>query len=119
MEPVTIEIDNLTVSFGSRAALRNVNARCRAGELTVIIGPSGSGKTTLRRAVNRLNELFPGCRTEGVIGLRLADRRVVVYGETIDVAELRRRAAMVFQSPNVLPVSIEKNTWGRIKAQYR
>lgn len=108
MEPV-IEINNLTVAFGSRTALRSVNALCMPGELTVIIGPSGSGKTTLLRAINRLNELFAGCRTEGGVRLRLVDGWIDAYREPVHVAELRRRAAMVFQSPNVLPVSIEKN----------
>jgi len=33
--------------------------------VTAIIGPSGCGKSTFLRAINRMNDLVPGCHTEG------------------------------------------------------
>lgn len=77
--------------------------------LSVIIGRSGSGKTTLLRTLNRLNEFFPGCQTTGTVSLRVDDTFRDVYGNDIPLTELRRRVGMVFQTPNVLPVSVAKN----------
>ena len=108
MEPV-IDIKNLRVSFNERPALRGVDFTASVGSITVIIGPSGSGKTTLLRAINRLNELIPNCRTTGSVRFKHGGRWLDVLRDMRDVSVLRRRAAMVFQSPNVLPVSIERN----------
>jgi len=104
-----IEIRGLSVSFGGRSALQGVDLECRRGELTMVVGRSGSGKTTLLRAVNRLTELFPACVTRGELRLRLDGEVIDVHDERLDVTYLRRRAGMVFQTPNVLPVSIERN----------
>ncbi|MFL5869608.1 MAG: ABC transporter ATP-binding protein [Solirubrobacterales bacterium] len=42
-----IEARGLRVSFGDRAALRDVSFAAGAGELLAVIGPNGAGKTTL------------------------------------------------------------------------
>ena len=104
-----IEIRDLTVAFRGRTVLHGVNLAVPSGGITVIIGPSGSGKTTLLRAINRLNECFTGCVTTGCVSLAFGGRRADVYRGECPLPELRRRAAMVFQSPNVLPTSIERN----------
>jgi len=81
--------------------------------MTVLVGRSGSGKTTLLRALNRLNETFPRCLTTGQVEIDLGEGLVGVYpsaeGEKIPVWQLRRRVGMVFQTPNVLPVSVFDN----------
>jgi sulfate transport system ATP-binding protein len=46
-----IEVRNLTKSFGSFIALRDVNVTVNSGELVALLGPSGSGKTTLLRVI--------------------------------------------------------------------
>jgi phosphate transport system ATP-binding protein len=99
----------LRVSFHGRTALRGVDLTVPAHGITVLVGPSGAGKTTLLRAVNRLNECFPGCRTEGEVRVRLDGRWTDVHDGSIPLTTLRRRAAMVFQTPNVLPTTIERN----------
>ncbi len=104
-----IEIAGLTVKFGDRVAVRKVDLCIPSRSLTVVVGPSGSGKTTLLRSLNRLNECFPGCSTEGTVRIRIGDRWVDAYRDKQPVTELRRRVGMVFQTPNVLPCSIEKN----------
>jgi phosphate transport system ATP-binding protein len=75
----------------------------------MILGRSGVGKTTLLRALNRLNESFPDCETRGSIKLHLQGRLVDAYREIPSLTELRRQVGMVFQTPSVLPTSIERN----------
>jgi phosphate transport system ATP-binding protein len=104
-----VEIAGLTVKFAGRVALREIALSVPVRSLTVVIGPSGSGKTTLLRSLNRLNECFPGCSTEGTVRIRMGGRWVDAYRDSQPVTELRRRVGMVFQTPNVLPCSIEKN----------
>ncbi|MBN2489431.1 MAG: phosphate ABC transporter ATP-binding protein [Planctomycetes bacterium] len=106
---VSLRIENLSVGFKGRLVLKEINLELSPGGITVLVGPSGSGKSTLLRAVNRLNELFPGCQTSGTVRLRLDGRWIDAYRGAYPLHDLRRRAAMVFQNPNVLPVSIEKN----------
>jgi phosphate transport system ATP-binding protein len=108
VEP-SVAIVGLRVHFSGKTVLDNVNLSLRSGEITVIVGPSGSGKTTLLRSINRLNECFPDCRTEGTVRLRLDSRSGDIYEDLLPLPELRRRVGMVFQTPVVLPFSIRKN----------
>src|SRR5881394_3445497 len=52
-----IEIRNVSKSFGSFQALKNVELSVPDGELLALLGPSGSGKTTLLRIIAGLE--FP------------------------------------------------------------
>jgi phosphate transport system ATP-binding protein len=109
MEPVALELRNLSVYYGAFLAVKDVNLAIPRHQITAIIGPSGVGKSTLLRALNRMNELVPGCRTEGEVlfdGMNIYDPRV-------DPVEVRRRIGMVFQKPNPFPKSIYENiAWG-------
>ena len=44
-----IEIQNLTMAYGSFLVMQDINARIKAGSVFVIMGNSGSGKSTLLR----------------------------------------------------------------------
>ncbi len=107
--PAAIRIERLSVGFGDRNVLRDLSLDIPVGGPTFILGRSGSGKTTLLRAINRLNECLPGCATQGRVGLQLGEGWVDAYDRQVVVEQLRRQVGMVFQSPNVLPLSIERN----------
>ena len=42
-----IEITDLSVQYGSKLILQNINLSLADGEIVTIVGPNGSGKTTL------------------------------------------------------------------------
>ena len=104
-----VELRNLRVGFANREVLHGVDADFPARAATVLVGRSGSGKTTLLRALNRLNECFEGAQTAGLARAWLDGEWVDLYGGRMPVTELRRRVGMVFQTPNLLPLSVERN----------
>jgi len=48
-DEIKIEIQNLTMAYGSYVVMRDINARVKRGSVFVIMGNSGSGKSTLLR----------------------------------------------------------------------
>src|SRR3990167_4559609 len=59
--------DELTVFYGDKPALMDVNLEIPANHVTALIGPSGCGKSTFIRCMNRMNDLIPVFRLEGKI----------------------------------------------------
>jgi zinc transport system ATP-binding protein len=49
-----LSVRNLTVSFGGRTAIRDLNFDVHTGDTLAIIGPNGSGKTVLLKALLKL-----------------------------------------------------------------
>jgi phosphate transport system ATP-binding protein len=98
-------IENLTVKYGSRTAVHNVNMEIPAGCVTALFGPSGCGKTTFLHALNRMTDLIETCSVTGTIRLGDDDIRAA----NIDVVGLRRRIGMIFQKPNPFPLTIRRN----------
>jgi phosphate transport system ATP-binding protein len=99
----------LGVSFGDRLILADVDLDVPQNAVTMIVGRSGSGKTTLLRSLNRLNECFDGCAATGRIVFSRDGRETDIHDPGFPVAELRRRVGMVFQTPNLLPLSVLGN----------
>jgi len=103
-------IEDLSVSFSGRPVLRNVNARFSQAGVSTLVGRSGSGKTTLLRSINRLNEEFPGCATSGRVLVNFSTGAVNIYEKDAPaLRELRMRIGMLFQTPNLFPVSAYRN----------
>ena len=109
--PERMTVDRLGVTYGAKAAVRDVTLPIHQGEVLALIGPSGCGKTTLLRSLNRLTELTPSARRTG---------RILLDAQDIDAMEataLRRRVAMVFQQPNPFPMSIFDNVGYALREQ--
>ena len=102
---LAIETRDLNLWYGDFQALFDVDLRIRRGLITALIGPSGCGKTTFLRSVNRITERLGYVRTTGAIEVMGHD----VFGEDVDLTQLRRHVGMVFQRPNPLPLSIREN----------
>lgn len=96
---------DVSVYYGDKRALFDVNLNIRENTVTALIGPSGCGKSTFLRTLNRMNDTIENCRVTGKITLDEDD----IYDPTIDVVELRARVGMVFQKPNPFPKSIYDN----------
>ena len=97
-------IRNLNLYYGDFMALKNINLEVLENEITALIGPSGCGKSTFLKTLNRMNDLVDNCRIKGQV---LMDN-VNIYRMN-DVMNLRKRVGMVFQKPNLFPMSIYDN----------
>ena len=53
-DPPVIEINGLSVAYGSAQAVRNVSLQVRRGEIFGLLGPNGAGKTTTLSAIEGL-----------------------------------------------------------------
>jgi phosphate transport system ATP-binding protein len=100
-----IQIRNLNAYYGSSQALKNINLDIPRQQITVIMGPSGCGKTTLLKSINRFLELGEGIRLEGQVLVDGED----VYGQDVDVTEMRKKTGLLAQRPYPLPMSIYDN----------
>ncbi|MEM8923258.1 MAG: phosphate ABC transporter ATP-binding protein PstB [Actinomycetota bacterium] len=108
-ESVVLDIRNLAVHYGSFRAVRDVTMAVREKQITAMIGPSGCGKSTVLRSLNRMNDLIPSARVEGIVDYH----GINLYDPKVDPVEVRRRIGMVFQKPNPFPKSIYDNiTYG-------
>ena len=99
-------VQNLDFYYNPNAkTLSNINIEIQPRKVTALIGPSGCGKSTFLRCLNRMNDTIAGTRVDGKIFLNGED----IYGEKMDVVNLRQRVGMVFQKPNPFPQSIYDN----------
>lgn len=99
-----IHAENVNLFYGEKQALFDVSIDIQEKEVTALIGPSGCGKSTFLRTLNRMNDLIENVKING---------KVVIDGEDIyqsnDVIKLRTKVGMVFQKPNLFPMSIYDN----------
>jgi phosphate transport system ATP-binding protein len=100
-----IRVKDLNFYYGDFLALKNVNVELMRNQVTALIGPSGCGKSTFLRLLNRMNDLIPKTRVEGVLQFDGNS----IYGPGVDPVTIRRRIGMVFQKPNPFPKSIYNN----------
>jgi len=102
---VKLKINALNLYYGDFHALGDITFDIYDRAITAIIGPSGCGKSTLLRVFNRMNDLIPGVKVEGDVLLDDAS----IYDKAMNVVALRQKIGMVFQRPNVFPMSVYDN----------
>lgn len=49
-----IEVEDVSVSFGSKTVLRHVTCRIERGDIVAVVGPNGCGKSTLLKTMSRM-----------------------------------------------------------------
>jgi len=105
MRKTKLEIRDLSIHYGTKTAVKNLNLSIAEKQVLALIGPSGCGKSTFLRCLNRMNELIPGARQDGQVLLDGQD----INARGVDVVDLRRRVGMVFQKSNPFPKSVFEN----------
>lgn len=100
-----ITVKDLCLWYGNAQALNQINLKIQEKSITALIGPSGCGKSTFLKTLNRMNDLVPGIRIEGEICYDGSD----IFAPSVDVNMLRKEVGMVFQKPNLFPMSIYDN----------
>ena len=89
-----LHIEHLHKAYGDHVVLDDINLVVEPGEVVVVIGPSGCGKSTLLRCINGLEEIQGG---------QILLDGDVVDGSSKDIASLRAKLGMVFQSYELFP----------------
>ena len=98
------DIEQLNLHYGEFHALKNINMKIKANEITAFIGPSGCGKSTFLKTLNRMNDLVENVKIDGTVKLDGKD-----IFQDMDAITLRHRVGMVFQQPNPFPKSVYDN----------
>ena len=99
-----LSVKDLDLFYGEKQALNKINMDIKPNKVTALIGPSGCGKSTFLRTLNRMNDLIEDVKIKGVVKVDGDD----IY-KTNDVIKLRTKIGMVFQKPNLFPMSIYDN----------
>src|SRR4030042_780219 len=100
-----LQVKNLSVSYGTTAALKNISVDIPDKKITAIIGPSGCGKSTLLRAFNRLLEDGDEVSISGQVLVDNED----IYDPRNDTTQIRKKMGLLSQKPYPLPMSIFEN----------
>ena len=85
----TLSAENISVWFGERQVLENVNLVFPANKVTALIGPSGCGKSTLMRALGGLDAPLGGSARLMGVDLATADESAR--------QDILRRSGFLFQ----------------------
>lgn len=88
---VGVQLDDLTIQFGSFTAVRQANVDIVGGEFFSFLGPSGCGKTTILRAVSGF--LSPSSGTVRIGGKDMAG-----------IGPNQRPTALIFQNLALFPL---------------
>jgi polar amino acid transport system ATP-binding protein len=107
-----LTIEHLNKSYEGNEILKDFNLTVKKGEGVVVIGPSGCGKSTLLRCINGLEPIQGGSvRLEGEL----------VDGKAKNIAQIRQKIGMVFQSYELFPhkTILDNVTLAPVKVQKR
>jgi len=85
-----IRLENITKTFGSHVALKDLNLEIADGEFFVLLGPTGAGKTTTLRLIAGLER-----PNSGAIGID--------HEDVLNWTAAQRDVALVFQHYSLYP----------------
>lgn len=105
MKDIKIQVNDLSLYYGEKKALKEISMQIPANKVTALIGPSGCGKSTFLRCINRMNDLIPSVSITGEMLVEGID----IYDKNVDVVNIRKKIGMVFQKSNPFPKSIYEN----------
>src|SRR5438128_10272419 len=91
-----IEVENLTVHYGTATAVAGVSFQVQPGEQLTLLGPSGCGKTTTLRAIAGLERPSGGA-------IRIGGAPVYSSAQHVNIPAEKRGLSMVFQSYAIWP----------------
>ncbi|WP_077927625.1 phosphate ABC transporter ATP-binding protein [Wohlfahrtiimonas populi] len=115
MQNQQIMTHNLSATIEGRKIFNNVSITIPKHSITTFIGRSGCGKTTFLRSLNRLIDLYPEIKLQGDITVDYGYGLSSIFKFNTDVNLLRQKVGMLFQTPHILPMSIEKNIANPLK----
>jgi peptide/nickel transport system ATP-binding protein len=90
-----LEVENLSISFASNEAVKNVSFSVNAGEIVGIVGESGSGKSITCRAM--MGILPAAAKASGTV--RFNGSNVLEFDEKKWCSIRGRELGMIFQNP--------------------
>ncbi|MGD8912719.1 MAG: phosphate ABC transporter ATP-binding protein [Candidatus Thiodiazotropha sp.] len=102
--PIKLQVNDVTIKYGTTPALSGVNLAVREHEIFGIIGPANAGKTSFLKALNRMDTFNSDMRVEGQILFNGLD-----VHKLKNIYALRSRIGVVFPLPVGLPLTIYEN----------
>lgn len=102
---VIITSRDFTFHYGQKMGVDKISMDIEVGSVTAIIGPSGCGKSTFLRCINRMNDLIPQGRAQGLLSVGGQN----IYDKRTNLVNLRQQVGMVFQQPNPFAKTIYDN----------
>jgi ABC-type Fe3+/spermidine/putrescine transport system ATPase subunit len=85
-----LELHALTIRYGAKTVISDLNLQLQDGEVLSLLGPSGAGKSTVLKTVAGLLPLFSGS--------------IAINGQPADHLPAERRdAVLIFQRPLLFP----------------
>jgi phosphate transport system ATP-binding protein len=99
-----VSVRNLTIRYGTRTALEDVDLDVHENEILGIIGPATAGKSSFLRALNRMDDFAADMHVGGSVTFAGRDLRTIRNANA-----LRRHIGVVSPLPVSLPLSIREN----------
>ena len=108
-ESIAVSVKNVSKQFDNVEVLRDINLTVEKGTVVSILGSSGSGKSTLLRCMNWLEQPDRGEIHIGGQRLGIDEQRGRAMSHR-QLAKIRERVGMVFQSFNLWPhLTVQQN----------
>lgn len=83
-----LKIENLTLAYGNKKVLDDINSLVKRGEIVTILGPNGGGKTSLVKAVAGINKGFIGS---------------IILADNVKISYMPQN----FSIGNLMPITVE------------